>query len=264
MTMTDADDGEVRTEVRDHVLVMTVDRQAKRNAFTPHMLRQLTEAYTRLDGDDSLWVGVLSFAGDHSTGGLDLPRFFGADAEGFRRGDDDQVDPLGLGRRCTKPIVTAVQGITFTIGIELLLAGDLAVAASDCRFSQLEPRRGLVALGGATFRFVERGGWGNGMYHLLVAGDFDAAEAHRIGIVQEVVAPGQQVERAIQLAQLIAANAPLAVQATKANAQTWRLEGEAAAIAELPGISARMQRTEDVQEGMASFIERRAATFHGR
>ena len=87
----------------------------------------------------------------------------------------------------TKPLVSAVQGITFTIGIEIALAGDIIVASSDTRFCQLEPKRGLAPLGGATIRYVQRAGWGNAMYHLLRADEFTAEEALRIGLVQEVV-----------------------------------------------------------------------------
>ena len=178
--------GQVTTEiVEQRVMVITVDRAEKRNGFTPKMLRELSEAMTELDEDDSLFVGVLCFAGDLTTAGLEMPLFFGPDADpaGLRT---DGVDPLGLRRRLRKPQVTAVQGITYTIGIELALAGDIVVAADDARFAQLEPRRGVTALGGATLRFVSRGGWGNAMYHLLRADEFDATEARRIGLVQEM------------------------------------------------------------------------------
>ena len=124
--------GEVRSEPRERTLLLTVDRAAKRNSFTPKMMRELAEALTRLDESPELWVGVLSFAGPHATAGLDMPLFFapGADA----RLDPALVDPFGLGRRCRKPVVVAVQGITYTVGIELLLAADIAVAADDARF----------------------------------------------------------------------------------------------------------------------------------
>src|SRR3954451_22641909 len=132
-----------------------------------------------------------------------MPLFFGPDAEPGP--PTDAVDPFGLERRLTKPLVTAVQGITFTIGIEIALAGDIVVAASDTRFCQLEPKRGLAPLGGATIRYVQRAGWGNAMYHLLRADEFGADEARRIGLVQEVVAPGEQVARALELGRQIAA-----------------------------------------------------------
>jgi enoyl-CoA hydratase/carnithine racemase len=256
--------GEVRSEVRGRVLAITVDRAAKRNAFTPKMMGELADALTRLDEDSALWVGVLGFAGDHTTAGLDLPLFFGPGAAGAGEGARDRVDPFGLARRCRKPVVTALQGITFTVGIELALAADIAVAAEDARFSQMEARRGIAPFGGATFRFLQRMGWGNAMYHLLRCDEFDAREALRCGIVQEVVPVGRALERAHELAAEIAANAPLGVQATKAAALEYVQQGEAAAVARIPKLRESLVATADFREGLASFVERRAARFEGR
>ena len=171
---------------------------------------------------------------------------------------------MALGRRCSKPIVTAVQGVTYTLGIELMLAGDIVVAAADCRFSQLEPLRGIHAAGGATIRFVQRGGWGNAMYHLLTSDEFDAAEAHRIGLVQEVVPTGTELDRAIELAEVICQGAPLAVQATKVSSLRYVQDGEAACIAALGKVQADLAATDDAAEGVAAFRERRDPVFGGR
>jgi enoyl-CoA hydratase/carnithine racemase len=257
--------GQVHTAVVDgHVLHMTVDRVEKKNAFTPKITRELGAAMTRLDEDPDLWVGVLSFAGDHTTAGLDMPLFFGPDADRAVADGPEPVDPFGLGRRLRKPLVSAVQGITFTIGIEIPLAGDVIVAAADARFCQLEPKRGLAPLGGATIRYVQRAGWGNAMYHLLTADEFSAAEALRIGLVQEVVDPGGQVERALAIAATMAACAPLALVHTIANARLALEEGEPAAAARIPAMSEEVRATADFQEGISSFVERRAANFAGR
>lgn len=256
--------GQVHTRVvGDHVLEVVLDRTEKRNACTPKMFRELAEAYTRLDEDQDLRVGVLGFAGDHTTAGLDMPLFFGGDGDGFAM-PEGLVDPFGLQRRLRTPLVVAIQGICFTAGIEMALAGDIIVAAEGTRLSQLEPRRGLAAIGGATFRFTERAGWGNAMYHLLTADEFDAAEALRIGLVQEVVEDGTQLERAHVLAAQIATNAPLAVQATKANARLALEQGNPAAVAELAGMHRQLAGTADFAEGVASFIDRREASFTGR
>ena len=256
--------GEVRSEVRERTLLITVDRVEKRNAFTPKMMRELAAALTRLDETPELWVGVLAFAGAHTTAGLDLPLFFGPGAA--RDGDRsaDLVDPFGLARRCRKPVVAALQGITFTVGIELALAADIAVAAADARFSQMEARRGIAPFGGATFRFLQRTGWGNAMYHLLRCDEFDAPEALRCGLVQEVVPVGGALARALELAAEIAACAPLGVQATKAAAAEYLEHGEAAAIARIPKLRESLLATEDFREGIASFVERRPARFQGR
>lgn len=262
--------GEVCAEVvDDHILVMTVDRVEKKNAFTPKISAELADALTRLDDDPDLFVGALTFAGEHTTAGLEMPLFFTdeARAEAARRKAEqsvEPVDPFGLGRRLRKPLVTAVQGITFTIGIEIALAGDIVVAAADARLCQLEPKRGLAPLGGATVRYVQRAGWGNAMYHLLRADEFGADEAHRIGLVQEVVEPGTQIERAIELAREMLACAPLGLVHTIANARLALEHDEATAVAAIPAMSATVLATEDFQEGIASFVERRPARFRGR
>ena len=157
-----------------------------------------------------------------------------------------------------------MQGITFTIGIEIALAGDIVVAASDARFCQLEPKRGLAPLGGATVRYVQRAGWGNAMYHLLRADEFDAAEAYRIGLVQEVVEPGEQVERAIALGRELLQCSPSALVHTIANARLALDEDEPSAIAAIPAMAPTVQATDDFHEGIASFVERRTARFTGR
>lgn len=248
--------------VDDRVLMITVDRTEKKNALTPKIAGELASALTRLDEDPELFVGVLGFAGDHATAGLDMALFFGADAT--KADGRDLVDPFGLERRLSKPLVVAVQGITFTDGIELALAGDVIVAASDTRFCQLEPKRGLAPIGGATIRFVERAGWGNAMYHLLRADEFGAAEAHRIGLVQEVVEPGTQRERALELAREILQCSPPALRLTIENARLALSNGESAAVAAVSAMAAAVQATEDFQEGIASFLERRDAVFSGK
>ena len=138
-------EGRIDCEVRGHVLLICINRPAKRNGFTARMFRELAEAYTRLDDDPALRVGVLHAAGDHFTAGLDLPSVAPMMQRGERAVPDGLVDPNDLGvpryRRRTKPMVVAVKGITFTVGIELMLAADIVVAADDCRFSQLEARR---------------------------------------------------------------------------------------------------------------------------
>ena len=248
---------------------MIVDRVEKKNAFTPKISNELSDALTRLDDDDDLFVGVLAFAGDHTTAGLEMPLFFSEEARrdaALRKAAEtsEPVDPFGLGRRLRKPRVTAVQGITFTIGIEIALAGDIVVAASDTRFCQMEPKRGLAPLGGATVRYVQRAGWGNAMYHLLRADEFGAAEAYRIGLVQEVVDPGEQIERAVELAREMLQCSPLALIHTIVNARLALDRDEPAAIEAIPAMAATVQATADFQEGIASFIERRPAQFTGR
>ncbi len=263
-----ADEGSISVEIRDHIMLIGLNRPEKYNGYTPTMARQLIDAYTTLDEDPNLWVGVVFGHGDHFTAGLDLPKWTDKMASNDRperaSTDAPMVDPVALGRACRKPIITAVHGITFTFGIELALGGDIIISADNARFSQLEPARGIHATGGATMRFVERGGYGNAMYHLLTSDEFDAAEAYRIGIVQEVVPLGSQLDRAIELAERICTQAPLAVQATKASSRRYLNEGVAATLAALGPVQAELIASEDAAEGVQSFVERRQAEFKGR
>jgi enoyl-CoA hydratase/carnithine racemase len=253
---------EVRQEHAERILKITIDNVEKRNAFVPEMMQQLSAALTELDGNADLRVGVLCAEGEHFTAGLDMPKFFGPGAESMSA-PPESIDPFQLAKVCRKPLVTAVQGVTFTVGIEMMLAGDIVVAADNVRFCQMEPKRGLAPLAGAHFRFLTRMGWGDAMYHLLLADEFGAAEALRIGLVQEVVPLGHQVERAMELAEIIASNAPLGVQVTKLAARKFYEAGEAAATAAIADIRETVLNSEDAKEGMLSFIQRRSAEFKG-
>lgn len=260
---TPATEGRVRSERHDRILKIIIDNPAKKNAFIPEMMAQLAAALTELDRDPDLWVGVLCAEGDHFTAGLDMPKFFGPTAQPSTI-PDDHIDPFGMRNHCRKPVVTAVQGICFTVGIEMALAGDIVVAADDARFCQMEAKRGIAPLGGAHFRFLTRAGWGNAMYHLMLCDEFGAAEAYRIGLVQEVTPPGRQVERAMEIARIIAGNAPLGIQVTKEAGRQFIQAGERAAVDIVPTIRHRVMGTEDAAEGIRSFVERRAASFKGR
>ncbi|MCX4246318.1 crotonase/enoyl-CoA hydratase family protein [Paraliomyxa miuraensis] len=261
--MTDAapSEGRIVTRVYDHVLTITIDRPAKRNGFTPEMILQLAEAYTTYEETDSLWCAVLRAEGPCFTAGLQLDRFTITD----RFVPEGLVDPLGLLpplRR--KPVVAAVHGICFTIGIELMLAADVVIAAPDTRFAQLEVKRGLMPFGGATMRMVERAGWGNAMRWLLTGGEFDGHEALRMGLVQELRPADEVHARALELAQEIAEQSPVAVLETRASALRYAEAGEAAAVADFPAQLRRIAHSEDFAEGVRSFVERRKARFTGR
>src|SRR5687768_10935698 len=212
----------ITVERDDHVLLIGVNRPEKRNAFNLEMIDALGAAYERLGDDPELRAGVLFAHGDHFSAGLDLAEVGPAVSEKgpAALSGGHRYDPFGVwAPPVPKPVVMAVNGISYTLSIELALASDIVIAAEGVRFRQLEIGRGILPFGGATMRAPAQLGWQNAMRFLLTAEEFGAAEAHRIGLVQEVTAPGQHVARARQLAQLIAKQAPLAVQATLANAR---------------------------------------------
>lgn len=255
--------GQISLERRGHVLVMGLDRAAKRNAFDLPLWNGLCQAYATLEREPELRVGVLHAHGDHFTGGLDLPQWTAMFASGKFAIPEGGLDPLGLTSRVSKPIVCAVQGICLTIGIELLLATDIRIAARTTRFAQIEIKRGIYPVGGATLRFPREVGWANAMRWLLTGDEFDAAEAHRIGLVQEVCEPGQQLERAIALAEVIGAQSPLGVYATLASSRQALPANELAAAARLLPELAPLLASEDMAEGLRAFMERRPGRFRG-
>ena len=203
--------------------------------------------------------------GDHFTGGIDLaqfaPLFENPDPFALEPGS---IDPFGLRNHLSKPLVIAVHGITFTIGIEMMLAADIRIAASNARFAMLEVCRGLYPLGGATFRLTREAGWGNAMHYLLTGDEFGAATAVRLGLAQEIVEPGRQFDRAVEIAERICAQAPLGVQATLRSAWTGIVDGEIAAAEHVRDDMSEVLASEDFKEGIASFRERRSAKFTGR
>jgi enoyl-CoA hydratase len=253
----------IMTEKRGQLLLIKVNRPAKMNAFDADMLNGLGDAYGQLEKDPEARCGVVYAEGEHFTAGLDLMNVGPLVASGKMLLGEGAIDPWGVhGKQRTKPTVLAVQGRCLTLGIELCLATDVTVAASNTRFAQIEIKRGIFPFGGATFRLVHTAGWGNAMRWLLTGDEFGADEALRIGLVQEVVEPGKQLERAVQIAETIAAQAPLGVMATLASARRAMFEAEAVR-ALLPEIMKLMQ-SEDAREGLMSFVERRAAKFAGK
>ncbi|MEP6482382.1 MAG: crotonase/enoyl-CoA hydratase family protein [Rhodoglobus sp.] len=260
------DDAPRITVERDgHVLLIGFDRVEKRNAADLRLLQELALAYGELERDPELRVGFVFAHGEHFTGGLDLadvgPRI---GADGLDMVPDGGINPWQVeGQQITKPVVIAVQGTCLTLGIELMLASDIVVAADSATFAQIEVARGILPFGGATIRFPRAVGWGNAMRWILTGDTFDAAEALRIGLVQEVVPHGQQYARGLELAQRVAGQAPLAVQAALASARLAVREGDAAAEAALQPELVLLTQTEDARIGMHAFLTRQPATFIG-
>ncbi|WP_028226351.1 crotonase/enoyl-CoA hydratase family protein [Paraburkholderia ferrariae] len=256
--------GRIVVEKNSHVLLIGIDRPEKLNGFTPKMFRELAAAFTRLERDSDLRVGLVHALGDHFSAGLDLPGV----SEMRRRGEPlippDEVDPFNLREPFRKkPVVAAFKGISFTLAVELMLSVDIAICAEDCRFAQLEAARGIMPGCGATFRMVERAGWGNAMKLLLTGAEFGAAEAFRLNFAQEVVPRGTEFARASEWAELISAQAPLAVRAIIENARIAQTNGVQAACAHIEYTQKTLYNSADAQEGLRAFIEKRPARYAG-
>lgn len=253
------------TELRENVFLIGLRREAKRNAFNLQMLRELAGAYTYFEKTKAARCALLFAHGDHFTAGLDLAEVGPAVRAAKPLFPEDCIDPLDLfGKARTKPVVCAVQGYCFTIGIELLLACDLALAAEGTRFRQMEVNRGIMPFGGATIRFPQVAGYSNAMRYLLTGDEFGAAEALRMGVVQETCLPSELAARGFAIAKQISVCAPLAVRATRAAAKRSVQEGEAKALETLMADARTLMESDDAAEGVRSFMERREAKFQGK
>lgn len=256
----------LKVETRGHVLIMGLNRPEKRNAFDLEMYEELAHAYGELDRNPELRCGVLYAEGEHFTSGLELDKWASVFASGEWTTPEGCIHPVGIDEdnRCSKPVVMAVRGRCYTIGFELLLAQDIRVVAKDARFAFLEVKRGIYPVGGGTVRLFEEIGWGNAMRYLLTGDEMNAEEAYRLGLAQELTEPGDELNRAIELAEQISKCAPLGVQAALKSARISRVEGAKAAHERLVPDLMPIMSSDDVREGVMSFLERREAAFKGK
>ncbi|WP_095162954.1 crotonase/enoyl-CoA hydratase family protein [Pseudomonas sp. Irchel 3F5] len=257
--------GRVSREQRGHLWLVGLDRAAKRNAMDSALLMDLALALGEYEGNDELRCMVLFAHGEHFTAGLDLMELAPKLVGGGLHYPEGSIDPWGtrLPRR-SKPVVVAVEGICWTAGIELLLNADIAIAASNARFAHLEVLRGIPPSGGSTVRFTQAAGWANAMRYMLTGDEFDADQARAMNLVNEVVAPGQALARAIDCAKRITKAAPLAIKATLQSAFLARDEGHAAALARLDETLLELMGSADVREGVMAMMQKRAPQFTGR
>ncbi len=249
-----------------HLLLIKLNRPEKLNALTPDMYHAIGKALSRLNRDATLRVAILHAEGPHFTSGVQLDLWTSAFASGapFAVGADE-VDAFGLtGERHAKPLVIAVQGYCFTWGVEVLLNAEIRIAARDTQFQMLEVQRGIYPCGGATLRLPREVGWGNAHRVLLTGERWSAEDAYRWGMVQELVDPGAQFAKAIEVARAIAAAAPLGVQGCLRATRVAVTADQDTAVRQMFRDLVPVMHSEDAAEGVRSFLERRPADFKGR
>ncbi len=239
------------------------------NAMNRAMYHEIAAAYYQLQNDPELRVAVMYAEGDHFTSGLQLDDWAGvfANGKGIEPGEGELDPPFDItGDSLTKPVVFAAQGICFTCGVEMMLNTDIRVAAKGTRFAQLEVKRGIFACGGATIRLQREIGWGgNAQRYLLTGDEWTAEQAYQWGgLIQELVEPGEQLNKAMEIAEKIARAAPLGVQGSLKSSKIAVSEGQEAAKERLFPELRPVMASEDVKEGIQSFLERREAVFQGK
>ncbi|MGZ4446023.1 MAG: crotonase/enoyl-CoA hydratase family protein [Nocardioides sp.] len=249
-----------------HTLVVTMNRPEARNALSGEMLALMAEAWDRVNEDDSVRVCILTGAGGYFCAGADLKAMSRtAPSDSFESGafDPSRIKSLLKGFRLTKPLIAAVEGPAIAGGTEILQATDIRVAGESARFGVSEPRWGLYPLGGSAVRLVRQLPYTVAADLLLTGRHIQAAEAKEIGLIGHVVPDGTALARAHEIADQIAANGPLAVQAVLKTIRDSEGKHEDECWADDARIGAAVFSSNDAKEGPRAFLEKRAPNFTG-
>jgi enoyl-CoA hydratase len=249
-------------EQREHVLIVTMNRPEARNALSQAMMAIMRQAWDQVDADPEIRVCVLTGAGGAFCAGADL-KAMTADHPGTRLGDFDLavIEPLLKGRRLTKPLIAAVEGPAIAGGTEILQATDIRVAGESARFGVSEARWGLFPLGGSAVRLPRQIPYTLAADLLLTGRHITAAEALSIGLIGHVVPDGQALDKALEIAAVIAANGPVAVRAILRTMRETEGMAENDAFALEAKIGASVFASDDAREGPRAFAEKRRPHF---
>jgi len=247
---------EVLIEDRGRVRLITLNRPEAKNAVNNALGEALVAAIAGLDEDDGLTAGVLTGAGGGFSAGMDLKAF-------AKEGPPPSFGKF-LRAGSKKPLIAAVEGFALAGGLEIALTCDLIVAARGVKLGIPEVNKGLFAAGGGLFRLPARVPYGVAMEMALTSDPITAEQAHELGLVTRLAEPGKAADVALQLAERIAQNAPLAVAASKqvirestglTEAEAWKLQAP---------LTAKVFGSEDAKEGPRAFAEKRAPNWSGR
>lgn len=259
----------LETELVGHVLILTMNRPEARNALSPDMIVGLADAWDRIDSDPEIRCAVLTGAGGTFCSGADLKMMnasgtTSAAAERMRENSGLHWKALLRSHRLSKPLIAAVEGFALAGGTEILQATDIRVAGESAVFGVTEVTRGLFPLGGSTVRLRRQIGFTKAMEMLLIGERVSATEAERIGLIGRVVPDGEALKHALEIAEKIAANAPLSVQAVKRAVQASEGLPEAEGLAMELEIGIPVFGTNDAKEGTQAFKEKRPPRYEGR
>jgi enoyl-CoA hydratase len=250
----------VLTERRDRVLLITLNRPEVRNAVNAALAEGVAKALDELDSDDGLSVGILTGTGGFFCAGMDLGAFV--------KGESPYYEDRGFAgiaqRASRKPLIAAIEGFAVAGGLEIALACDLIVAAEGAKLGIPESKRSLVAAGGALLRLPRRMPY-HAVMELALTGDTLPAERfHDLGLVNRVTPPGGAVDAALEIAEAIGRNGPLALTAAKqilqeqfdwSTSEMWEKQG---------AIAGPVMTSEDAKEGASAFKEKREPRWQGR
>ncbi len=246
----------ILTETHGRVRLITLNRPEAKNSVNTALGTALVAAIEELDGDDGLTAGVLTGAGGGFSAGMDLKAFA---KEGPPKGFNDF---LQAGSK--KPLIAAVEGFALAGGLEIALSCDLIVAASDVKLGIPEVNKGLFAAGGGLFRLPTRIPYGVAMEMALTSDPIGAPTAHALGLVTRLAEPGEAAAVALELAERIAKNAPLAVAASKQIMRATRGMTEEESWAFQGPLLGKVFTSEDAKEGPRAFAEKREPKWSGR
>lgn len=261
----------IRLEKRERIALVTIDRPEAHNAFDLELSREIADVWIAFRDDPALWIAIVTGAGEKSfSAGADLRalgEFYRALTPLERRQRAETQPGLGgLTRNLDvwKPIIAAVNGYCFGGGLELALACDIRIASENAQFGLTETGWGIIPGAGGTQRLPRLVPVGIALEMIFTAKKIDAAEAYRIGLVNQVVPRAELLNTAIEMAKRICANAPLAVQTAKM--AVWKgLDLSLADGLRLENaLGEPLRQTEDVQEGIAAFAEKRKPRFKGK
>ncbi|MDN5894448.1 MAG: crotonase/enoyl-CoA hydratase family protein [Nocardioides sp.] len=253
-------------EQTGHTLVVTMNRPEARNALSEEMLAIMEETWERVNSDDSIRVAILTGAGGYFCAGADLKAMSkSAPGEKFSSGEFDPsvIKSLLKGFRLTKPLVAAVEGPAIAGGTEILQATDIRIAGESARFGVSEPKWGLYPLGGSAVRLPRQLPYTVAADLLLTGRHVRAPEAKEIGLIGHVVPDGEALSKAHEIADLIAANGPLAVQAVLKTIRDSEGMHENDCWADDARVGAAVFASNDAKEGPRAFAEKRTPNFTG-